>query len=624
MADRKARSGASGRAARGGGAPKKKSGAKRFLPVRRGQLISPFGVGAVTDFRNDEAMMCAGLDAWFNGQKPPQECVIREERLQQKLNRSYFVLPPEYSEADGGGKIKIPYVRFPLWHYCPRCFRMKKSTLIGAQPRCDSDKCVKGDFKPRMIPSRIVAICEAGHIEDFPYQRWIRCQCSDVDADLYFKAGRSSASLAGIKVECKHCGKARSLAGAFQKGALDDIAQCSSSRPWFGRDAGDRACQSSLITVQRGGSNVYFPLVASSIYIPPKDVVESEAISRVLNVQAVWQALTDNLVDGHIDRNRSDFLASMQGVDAAALYEAAEARLHRTVRPAVSGISDEDYRRQEYEVLQKGLTDPLSELYCDPVAGARFGWLARYIKQVGLVRKLRETRALVGFSRNMPRGEREDGLQPLSLGADIDWLPAIEVRGEGIFIEFDADAIAKWKGANIDWHVARLISRYNDRRVDMKLSRREVDARFLLLHAIAHALIKELTFTCGYGSASLRERLYCNVESRDKPMNGILIYTASGDSEGTLGGLVNEGRPGQFEALVENALRRARWCSNDPVCIEAPGGGSDGVNLAACHGCVLLPETSCEEGNKLLDRTLLVGSLDGKLKGFFQPVAQGT
>ena len=122
----------------------------------------------------------------------------------------------------------------------------------------------------------------------------------------------------------------------------------------------------------------------------------------------------------------------------------------------------------------------------------------------------------------------------------------------------------------------------------------------------------------------MRERLYCNVESRDKPMNGILIYTASGDSEGTLGGLVNEGRPGRFEALVENALRRARWCSNDPVCIEAPGGGSDGVNLAACHGCVLLPETSCEEGNKLLDRTLLVGSLDGKLKGFFESVALGT
>ena len=189
----------------------------------------------------------------------------------------------------------------------------------------------------------------------------------------------------------------------------------------------------------------------------------------------------------------------------------------------------------------------------------------KYIKQVGLVRKLRETRALVGFSRNMPRVEREDGLQPLSLGADIDWLPAIEVRGEGIFIEFDADAITKWKGANIDWHVAHLISRYNDRRVDMKLSRREVDARFLLLHAIAHALIKELTFTCGYGSASLRERLYCNVESRDKPMNGILIYTASGDFGRYLGRPRQRGqaRPirgpcGERSAPSEVVLERPR------------------------------------------------------------------
>ena len=102
----------------------------------------------MTDFRNDEAMMCAGLDAWFNGQRPPQECVIREERLQQKLNKSYFVLPPEYSEADGGGKIKIPYVRFPLWHYCPRCFRMKKSTLIARSPDATVTSASRGTSSP--------------------------------------------------------------------------------------------------------------------------------------------------------------------------------------------------------------------------------------------------------------------------------------------------------------------------------------------------------------------------------------------------------------------------------------------------------------------------------------------
>ena len=130
----------------------------------------------------------------------------------------------------------------------------------------------------------------------------------------------------------------------------------------------------------------------------------------------------------------------------------------------------------------------------------------------------------------------------------------------------------------------------------------------MMIHTLAHAMIKELTFSCGYGSAALRERLYCNIENPNLPMNGILIYTASGDSEGTLGGLVREADPGRFERLVEDALRRSQWCSNDPVCMESPGDGAASSNLAACHGCVLLPETSCEEGNRLLDRGLLVGS----------------
>ena len=100
-------------------------------------------------------------------------------------------------------------------------------------------------------------------------------------------------------------------------------------------------------------------------------------------------------------------------------------------------------------------------------------------------------------------------------------------------------------------------------------------------------------------------------------MNGLLIYTASGDSEGTLGGLVELARPDRLPRLFEDALRRARWCSNDPICMESPGDGTVSSNLAACHGCSLLPETSCEEGNRLLDRGLIAGKIDDALLGFF-------
>jgi hypothetical protein len=147
---------------------------------------------------------------------------------------------------------------------------------------------------------------------------------------------------------------------------------------------------------------------------------------------------------------------------------------------------------------------------------------------------------------------------------------------------------------------------------------RNIDARFVLLHTFAHILIRELSFRAGYGSASLRERIYCNLEPGSDPMTGLLIYTASGDAEGTLGGLVALGKPGQFEDLVEAALRRAGWCSNDPVCIE---GGMRGIeNLSACHGCTLLPETSCEEGNRLLDRAVLVGKVDDPTLSFFSSI----
>jgi hypothetical protein len=144
-----------------------------------------------------------------------------------------------------------------------------------------------------------------------------------------------------------------------------------------------------------------------------------------------------------------------------------------------------------------------------------------------------------------------------------------------------------------------------------------------MIHTLAHALIKELTFFCGYGSSSLRERLYCNLQDLDRPMNGFLIYTASGDSEGTLGGLVAQGAPRRFERLVHDALARCSWCSNDPVCMESPDGGAFSSNLAACHSCVLLPETSCEEGNRLLDRALLAGTIDDPDVGLFRGLSFG-
>ncbi len=201
----------------------------------------------------------------------------------------------------------------------------------------------------------------------------------------------------------------------------------------------------------------------------------------------------------------------------------------------------------------------------------------------------------------------------------MDCLPAIVVRGEGLFLEFSPTQLDHWLAAEpgIKKRVEELNQRYNSGRVLRGQEQRPISPKFVMMHTLAHVIINQLSFDCGYGSASLRERIYCDFKDKSHPMQGILIYTASGDSEGTMGGLVRQGLPERFGATMLRVRRNASWCSSDPVCIESPGQGADNSNPAACHGCSLLPETSCEEGNRLLDRALLVGTPEKPSLGFF-------
>ena len=197
-------------------------------------------------------------------------------------------------------------------------------------------------------------------------------------------------------------------------------------------------------------------------------------------------------------------------------------------------------------------------------------------------------------------------------------IPATVVRGEGIFLQLRESAIRDWMNrSSCMQRAAQLSQNFNQRRVSRGQPPRQTAAPFLLLHALAHSLINQLSYDCGYGSASLRERIYCNVGSETELMRGIVIYTASGDSEGTMGGLVRQGEPARFLQTLVAALNKAQWCSSDPICIETTGQGTDNANLAACHGCLLVSETSCEAGNRLLDRAMLVGTPQTPEMGFF-------
>jgi hypothetical protein len=283
---------------------------------------------------------------------------------------------------------------------------------------------------------------------------------------------------------------------------------------------------------------------------------------------------------------------------------------------------EEAFRRSEYQAICDGKVGPDTDLYVECAQPQDYEpEVAKFFSKIRLVHKLRETRALTGFTRILP----PDGnlasprLQSLKLDPRIDWLPAIKVYGEGIFLELNSDAIDKWISTELGIlrRITPLVAHYNSVRTARQQPHRNITAKFLLLHTLAHILINQLSFDCGYGSASLRERLYCDFTDPERPMHGLLIYTASGDSEGSMGGLVRQGKPSRLEQTLRRALQRAAWCSSDPVCIESNGQGSDNASLAACHGCCLLPETSCEEGNRLLDRALLVGKPGNRELGFF-------
>ena len=606
-------------------------------PIRRGQLISPFGVGALVDFRGDESLMTAGLDEWpFARDECPRDWLVREERLQARLDVTHFRLPPDYREP--GRDIQhpnqhIPFVRFPLWHYCPRRGAMEQLPLFGSRPKCP---CRPGldceslpDWKrPRLIPNRFIAVCPKGHIEDFPFMEWIHREGNwDQTHKLRLLPGRSSASLSGIKVQCS-CGKAKSMTGTFNfdaetGGALHRIGyDCSGGTPWLGVEGQRGQCGEYLRVVQRGASNIYFPLTVSSIYLPLWGEDTGRTINKILDDPKVWNTLTAGLDDGrYIQAVRCEMAAGIYQVDPEELREAAQRKLDGTAGLGRTGIrSEEEFRRQEYEALRTGRGGNTTDLMVEVRDAAPYGPdLAEFLNNVCLVRKLRETRVLVGFSRLLPVEDPSSAeLLPISENADLSWLPATVVHGEGIFFDFNPRELRVWaQNPKVKARVLSLKERYNQRRLERGLKETEITAKYVLLHTFAHALIGQLSFDCGYGSASLRERIYCESDDPDQPMQGVLVYTASGDSEGTLGGLVRQGEPEHMTTVVERAIYHARWCSSDPVCIESVGQGSDNANLAACHGCVLLPETSCETGNRLLDRGLIVGTASDPDIGFF-------
>lgn len=617
-------------------------------PIRRSQLISPWGVGQMINFPKDESLMVAGLDLWeekFRIISELDEFRVTEERLAKRLGVKDFRLPPDFRDPGAGitnPSLRIPFVRFPKWHYCTRCGHMEKVSIYHSQkPTCSGVSFDSGrscsDIPPnrrqRLIPVRFIVICPHGHIQDFPFMEWVHGSTPpEGNHQLRLRAGRSSGALSGIEITCS-CGAKKTMAGAFNEDSLQKIGvTCSGDRPWLGEEAerkNTQHCGQELRVVQKGASNVYFSQVRSSIYLPQWEKSVERRLVEVLEKN--WDFLTQGMENGNFQRIRFELVAERNfAEDKKELYtdkllEAATKRLSGA-ESSNTDDSEEKYRKMEYDaVLSEAggenqdfyVTKNHATNYDDSETGSA---ISGGFTSIGLLHKLRETRAFVGFSRWLPDdGKTLDAKKDfIKLGRSITWLPAVVVRGEGVFFEFNEKRLKEWVAKKeVIERIKKLANNYNQSRINRGQTSRNITPKFILIHTFAHLVINQFSYECGYGSSALRERIYCNLEFPNDTMNGVLIYTASGDSEGSLGGLVRQGKPGNLETIVYNSIENARWCSSDPICIDSHGQGPNSCNFAACHNCALLPETCCEESNILLDRAMLIGTLDNPLIGYF-------
>lgn len=608
-------------------------------PMRRSALIGPWGVGAIVPFPNDESLMIAGLDMWRYNDATP--FIIKDERLQRRLGVQELRWPPDYREKNADPQncaLKIPAVRFPTWHYCPFCGTMQKTTLYQQQPTCDCYQWPNGRkcnpsfrYKKKLIPERFIVICPDGHIDDFPVAEWVHHGTGHKyvpienggTCKIRRSTGGASASLSGVFYECS-CGAKKSIAGATMPGALAKIGyKCKGAKPWLGvEEDKETSCgNNELRVVLRGATNVWFADTRSSIYIPTDDEQTAKKIVAILD--DFFETLSASRVNGEWNREFINILAKRNRVDPEELYRAFIRRDEglEGLGDVCEEMTEDAYRLAEYKVLIKSSGSDAQPFYSQNYPIAFYDpIISKYFNSISLVHKLQETRAFVGFSRvepkEMPISERK---KMLRLG-DENWLPAIQVQGEGIFFEFNKAELDAWaKRRAVMDRMKNLQAAYKNSHFGAN-STGKLRPEFVLIHTFAHLLINQLSFECGYGSSSIRERIYCEKTENEYGMYGVLIYTASGDSEGSLGGLVRQGSKGHIEDTIRDAIRNAAWCSSDPVCIQSFGQGPESCNLAACHNCALLPETCCECGNRLLDRGTVVGTLDDKSIGFFSEI----
>ena len=628
-----------------------KTSANPEFNVRRSQLLTPFGIGALMDI-NNQSVMVADSEYW-NSNKCEK---VHDIRLETEMNANGFIEPPMKESEE------IIGVRFPSWYFSPYDRYLKplskwRESVVAQGIPSRVNIFDKQPYDPRhkgteLVPVRVICACKNGHAQEFPWLEWPHPNTSFdefKDHKIKLESVAQTGSIADLIVSCETCGKKRSLGGVFDENQfskkLEELGiQCKGQYKWKKSDDGEGCSEGvHLRVLLKNANNFFFPNISSSVNIPFKQNKLIEAVQCATDYISLQKSLRSISREEGINKlnrdkkvqNLIDYIAEELMQDSAAVKNAVSLYFFEQSTSESTG-DVMDYRRPEFEVLTgKEDFDKESERLKIKIFDQNEldeSPFNQFISKITLVHQLEVVSALRSYSRiestdselmrerALEGEESKGGVNEVSLKRKDGYYVGMRSLGEGIFFSLDPKQVSYWLKKVKDQSVYnRIVAKEKNVRFDDELSYIKPD--YYLLHTLSHLLIRELNMSSGYSSSALKERIYYS-NSQGEEMYGVLIYTSSSDSEGTLGGLVKQGVPERFFALLSSALEKAQWCSFDPVCIESDSQGRDSLNASACHACSLISETSCEKMNAFLDRGVLIGTLNNPELGFFTEVVK--
>ena len=597
---------------------------EQALEVRLSHVLRDCSVGAIV---RGEKIMVAVQDTrrWYKDGPPSDRELQYVMQVRAALGIEQRLCQPPTGSVNDQDNVKgtpIPATRFPKWTRCPalNCgllhYRPWADTEAGTRLTCQREGCRR---ELEQVPW--VVAHEAGYLADVPWHVLAHRRVDEGSGSGHCKPDWSEPYLRLVEREGKRgvlCVRCNTWGEMPRRLKFPPRVRM---QPWV--DAPPPTAPESLAwLLEVNDVRVHASWTSSALVIPPESrnpkgtVVDRlyrnsnflEMLATTgLRKRSALREIADKLRCSKSDVEKAwrDIQAGHQGIEAIDPSSDLDRLEYGALIKAIEDFNeDEDFVTRHWTSNWKQLGRSLN-------GEARL--VVEAVDRLIEVRRLKEITILRGFRRL-----GGDEAIPPDLTGDSDWLPALALRGEGLFFTLDEPTLRVWEDQPDLRRRAECVRELYEENRHGSARELNVSPRFLMLHTLAHCLIRQLEAGGGYPAASLRERIYCG--GGTSPMAGILIYVAVPDRIGSLGGLVELAEPRRFLRHLVRAFDVARWCSLDPVCADHEGQGPGRLNRAACQACALVPEPSCQHGNVLLDRTFIKGDPQRDIRGLLDTV----